>query len=1033
MFRQNPLSVAVQRALSGVALAAAAGATTGAYAQDAAEEIIVTGSRIAADPNLITSSPVTQVRSEEMELRGITRVEDLLNDLPQIVPEFTSNESNGATGTATLDLRGLASERTLVMTNGHRMGFGDVFELAPDVNQVPGTLIERVEVLTGGASSTYGSDAVAGVVNFIMRRDFEGVQIDYQYSAYQHNSGNEDVQDAIDARGFEQAPDDVWDGGTHDVNLIVGVNTPDGRGNITAYLGYRDINAIRQSERDFSACALSTSNGVTCGGSATSATGLFSDFYVSNFTFAGANAEYTFPGPGLYYTVEGDQFTPGVPLYNYGPLNYFQRPDERYTAGLFGHYEINEHADVYTEFQFMDDRSLAQIAPSGAFFVTSEINCNNPFLSAQQFATVCANDRVPDVTAGSAVYDDPDTAADAVADFTAARAAEGFTPVEITNMINASLGAQTCTNGAIDPCPLYIGRRNVEGGPRFDDLRHTSYRLLGGVRGKINEDWSYDAFANFSRLVFNETYNNDMSTTRIIRALDVVPGPGGAPTCQSVIDGTDPSCVPWNIFEEGGVTQEAIDYLTLPLFSKAEMTQYQYVGFVTGDLTDMGVVSPYASDGVTIVLGGEYRDEQMDFDVDQGFQSGDGAGQGGPVTPVEGQVQVAEFFTELKIPVVQDRPWFESLTAEFGYRYSDYDTGVDTNTYKAGGEWTPVEGFKFRGGYSRAVRHANLRELFEPASLGLWSEGGDPCAGPDPELTQAQCALTGVSAAQYGLVPLSPAGQYNGFFGGNPNLDPEKSNSWTIGAVFTPDEYVPGLQFSVDYWSIELNGAIDDVEPSTIINQCALTGDPALCDLIIRGPNGNLWIGSDANAPRVISTNVNIGFLDLSGIDFTGTYTHEIGDYGSLGFNFRGTWIDKWDQQEIPGGDIQDCTGLWGGACSRPTPEWKHMLSATWTTPWNVVATGTYRFVGGTDELSTAADAFDTSDEHYLDLAVTYTPTFVEFGESTITIGVSNVTDNDPPVNGRLSNVAVFGNGNTIPGTWDALGRYFFFNFSQKF
>ena len=988
MFTKKPLAVAVHRALSTVAIAATAvSVSTASHAQDQLQEVVVTGSRIATDPNLITSSPVTSVSPEEIEYRGITRVEDLLNDLPQVVPELTSNDSNGSTGTATLDLRGLGSDRTLVLTNGHRMGFGDVFALAPDINQVPSRLIQRVEVLTGGASSTYGSDAMSGVVNFIMKDDFEGVQIDYQYSAYQHDQGNNDVQDAIDARGFEQADNSVWDGGGDDISLIMGVNTADGRGNITGYIGYRNINAVLQSERDFSACALSSTNGVTCGGSATSAEGLFAPF------------DYA-----TYFTVEGSNFVPGVPLYNYGPLNYFQRPDERYSAGMFGHYEVNEHADVYTEFQFMDDRSLAQIAPSGAFFVTSTLSCDNPLLSAQQTATINAQDNYAINPATGRV--DLSTGPDGIPDY-------------------------PCVPGNGDVVPFYVGRRNVEGGPRIDDLRHTSYRLLGGVRGDVTDDWSYDAFANFSRMIRGQTYQNDFSTTRLVRALDVVAGPGGAATCQSVIDGSDPSCVPYNIFTEGGVTQAAIDYLTLPLFADAEMKQEQLVGYVTGDLTSMGVVSPAATDGVKIVLGGEFRDEQMDFDPDQGFQTGDGAGQGGPVAPVNGQVQVTEFFMEMKVPFVQGREWIESLTGDFGYRYSDYDTDISTDTYKANGEWTPQEGVKFRGGYSRATRNGNLVELFQPSSLGLWSEGGDPCAGNAPELTQAQCALTGVPAGAYGFVSASPAGQYNGVFGGNPDLDPEKSNSFTIGAVFTPSDYVEGLQFSIDYWSIEVKDAIGFVEPNTIITQCGLTGDAALCGLIQRSPvNGNLWVGT---SNFVTATNVNIGFFDVSGIDFVGGYSREVGNYGGLNLSFRGTWVEKWKQQEIPGGEIDNCVGLWGGVCSRPTPEWKHTFTSTWTTPWDLTFVGTWRMVAGMDEFSENDAAFDTKDEHYLDLAVSYTPQFIGIGETTLNMGVANVTDNDPPVNGRFGNVAVYGNGNTIGGTWDTLGRYFFFGVSQKF
>ena len=531
---RTPLHNAIRSALYFSAVA-----TAGAYAPQAAsqepqpdpdlEQITVTGSRIATDPNLISSAPVSQVSAQELTYRGITRVEDLINDLPQITPELSANESNGATGTATLDLRGLGSDRTLVLVNGHRMGFGDPFALAPDVNQIPGALVSQVELLTGGASSTYGSDAMAGVVNFIMKDDFEGFQLDLQYSGYQHNQGNDAVQEQIAAAGFEQAPSDVTDGGTVSANVIIGMNSEDGRGNITGYLGYRDINAITQDSRDFSACALDSGSGggQVCSGSATRAPALITDF------------------GDAYFMVEGDQLVPwDGTTYNFGPLNHFQRPDERYTGGIFGNYAVDEHLEGYAEFMFMDDRSLAQIAPSGAFFVTDSINCSNAFLSDQQFAT---------------------------------------------------LG---CT-GPDDVAPFFIGRRNVEGGPRISDLRHTSFRSLAGIRGDITDNWSYDAFANFARLSFSNTFQNDMSTTRIIRSLDVVADPDtGQPVCQSVLDGSDPNCVPWNIFREGGVTQEALDYLSLPLFSKADLSQDQLVAYVSGDLTDMGLVSPWAGGGV---------------------------------------------------------------------------------------------------------------------------------------------------------------------------------------------------------------------------------------------------------------------------------------------------------------------------------------------------------------------------------------------------------------------------------------------------
>ena len=952
MVRRNPLATAVHRALYGVA--AATTAAVPALAQDAGppaslEEITVTGSRIATDANLVTSSPVSTVRPEEITHRGITRVEDLVNDLPQLVPEFTGNDANGSTGTATLDLRGLGAERTLVLTNGHRMGFGDQFALSPDINQIPGALIERVEILTGGASSTYGSDAISGVVNFIMKQDYEGFELSYQVSGYQHDNSSF-VQDAVNNSGFDLPSSNVTDGTARDINIIMGTNTADGRGNVTAYLGYRSINAITHADRDYSACALSSGNGETCAGSATIPTGLFSDF------------------DGQYFTVAGDQFVPwDYTFYNYGPLNHFQRPDERYTAGFFGRYEVAPAVEAYGEFMFMDDRSQAQIAPSGAFFVTSTINCSNPFLSAQQFTTI------------------------------------------------------GCTDPS-DVAPWYIGRRNVEGGPRFDDLKHQSFRSLAGFRGDFGNGWSYDFFANFSRLNYSQVYNNDLSITRITRALDPVDDGSGNIVCRSVVDGSDPNCVPWNLFQTGGVTDAAINYLTLPLFAQGDMDMNQVVGYVAADLTDSGAVIPTATDGLQLVFGLEYRDEKFEFEPDFGFTSGDGAGQGGPTGGVMGELWVQEFFTEIKVPIAQDKPGIRSLSMDLRYRYSDYETDVDTNTYNIGGEYTPIDGLMFRGGFSRAVRHANIRELFEPQTLGLWA-GTDPCAGATPGLTEAQCANTGVLPGQYGSIPTSPAGQYNGQFGGDTTLTPEESDAITFGLVFTPETFAEGLTLSLDYWQIEVQDAIArGIGAETTIEQCGMSGDPTLCGLIQRGPNGNLWIGQNA---FVQLTNVNIGFFDTAGYDIAGSYSADAGRHG-LDFNLRGTWLDKWDEEPFNGADLNQCAGAWGGDCARPRPEWKSVFTTTWTSPWNLNMTLGWRHIGKTDQFNVDAAecCFDIDAQNYFDLSATWMPDW-GFGSFQINGGISNFLDEDPPVNGFINN-ASFSNGNTFPGTYDALGRYWF-------
>ncbi|WP_088582776.1 TonB-dependent receptor plug domain-containing protein [Brevundimonas vesicularis] len=266
------------------------GLSTPAFAQSTDEavnvgEIVVTGSRIP-QANLRTTSPVTQVTGEDIRVQGVTRVEDLVNQLPQAFAAQNSTVANGASGTATVDLRALGPDRTLVLIDGRRMGYGSPNDTAADLNQIPGQLVERVEVLTGGAAAVYGSDAIAGVVNFIMKKDFEGLQVDAQYGFFQHHNdydGPGNLRDVIQSRAagnpaqFQLPDDDVMNGFSREVTIAMGVNAPDGRGNVTAFAGYRKNNKILGRDRDFSSCSLGgeAAGSFTCGGSSTNATGRF--------------------------------------------------------------------------------------------------------------------------------------------------------------------------------------------------------------------------------------------------------------------------------------------------------------------------------------------------------------------------------------------------------------------------------------------------------------------------------------------------------------------------------------------------------------------------------------------------------------------------------------------------------------------------------------------------------------------------------------------------------------------------------------
>ncbi|MXP45135.1 TonB-dependent receptor domain-containing protein [Allopontixanthobacter sediminis] len=1000
------------------------------------DPIVVTGTRIR-QANLESASPITVVSAEEITQTGTTRVEDLVNSLPQVFAAQGSNVSNGSTGTATLNLRGLGSERTLVLVNGRRLVPGDPTTSAADINVIPAAMIERVDVLTGGASSVYGADAVAGVVNFVLDTDFEGFKLDTQYSVYNHdNRNNSAYTDPLDARGFGYPRGMSTDGGTFDATLAFGSSFDDGRGRVSAYVGYRKINPVVQASRDYSACALSGRTKAqfdadgqlySCGGSATSPTGtLFAydsdDPRTANFT----SLTYQFaPNRGI---------APGFTPFNFAPTNYFQRPDERYTAGVFADYEISDAIKPYMEFMFMDDRTVAQIAPSGDFGNSLSLNCDNPLLGASQLALICDDENLLVSPApGDAFFVVGNAAAENQAriDRGLGEPLLGTTPFDF---IDPTTGA-TYNRGFAQ-----VLRRNVEGGPRQDDLQHTSYRAVLGVKGDLSPVWSYDTYYQYGRTNFAQTYLNDFSVTRINRALDVVNDVNGNPVCRSALDGTDPNCVPWDIFSPGTTTPspESIAYLSTPGFSRGIVTEQVISGYVSGALGQYGFKSPWADDGVGVVFGAEYRKEKLEFSSDTAFQTGDLAGQGAPTLPVSGSFDVKEFFTEINVPIARNS-WVYDFSITGGYRYSDYSTGATTDTYKIEGEFAPIPDIRLRGGYNRAVRAPTVQDLFAPQRVAL-DGSTDPCSGFAITAADTGCLAQGLSVGQ--TVAPNPADQYNGLIGGNPNLLPETADTYTVGAVLTPT-FVPGLALSVDYFNIKIEDAIQGIGADTIVAACTATADPEFCSLVNRDPSGSLWRSSGG---FVTNLQQNIGGLSTSGVDVNASYRTQVGNAGRLSLSFVGTWLDELVLDTgvtVPGQDqTYDCVGLYGNTCGTPTPEWRHTARVGFDLPSGMGASVRWRYFGNvtldalednTNLGSTAASGpapggiarpgnagFDSIS--YFDLTFNW-----EVGDNfDFRLGANNVFDKAPPTTGSQSCPAGFCNGNVFAQVYDALGRYIY-------
>ena len=961
--------------------------TAGTQSSADVAPIVITGSRIPRR-NLTAVSPVTVIKQDEVKLQGTVAIEELLNRLPQVRPGQGLFISNGATGTAEVDLRGLGPARTLVLINGRRVMPGDT--TVPDINMVPSTLIQRIEVLTGGAAAVYGSDAVAGVVNFILDTHLEGLRIDAETSVFQHDNdlGSPWKELLIDA-GVRFPTGSVADGRRQDINAAFGHSFLDNRAHVTVYAGYRKIKAVTEDRRDYSSCAFGIQDEdhpdiIQCEGSIVSYPGTF-------FTLSGGSQPFTI-GP--------DQtFVPGQSLFNFAPFNFFQRPDRRYTAGGFADVELSTAVHPYAEVMVMDDRSLAQVAPSGDFGETATINCDNPLLSTQQKSLVCADGNFVGEEGGGA-------------------------PVPFTDPVTGTTYYRAF---------LSIGRRNVEGGPRQEDLRHKNRRLVGGIKGDLGRGVSYDASYISGRVTSKEDDFNNLSITRLHRAIDVIRDPAtGQPACRTALTGEDPACVPWDVFALDGVTPEATAYIAESASRRTTIKERVANANSTIDLGSWGVMSPWADESPQINFGAEYRKDRLDFEPDEAMQNGDLAGRD-PVFPIHGSVEVKELFAEARLPLMTHK-LVERLAIEGGYRQSWYrnpESSFTTNAYKVALDLTVVRGLRFRASQQRAVRAPNIVELFTPVDGFEFDR--DPCTGTSPRATAEQCARTGVTAAQYGHVLQSPNTDvfgYHAIAGGNPELQPEKATTRTVGLVLQP-RFLPGLSATLDWWNIDLKGAISGVGARTILFTCLNTGDPSFCGRVHRDLNGSLWLTPQGFIDARL---LNIGALKLRGLDIGVNYSRSLGRIGSANFEFVGSRMLK---NEFNAGGLAttlNCLGLYASPCDRELPRWRHNARVTWEHRSGISVSLYWRHIGTmraapprlglTQGFPIYPGDLKIGAQNYFDVA----SVFHLERKYVLRLGVNNLFDRTPPIIGGSSNTNAGAgvNGNTLAALYDPLGRQLF-------
>ena len=1024
--------------------------STPSFAQDAAAEeengteIIVTGSLIT-NPNLERSAPVNSTSSEEMELLQSNLAEELLREIPGVVASIGSAVNNGNGGASYVNLRGIGSNRNVVLLDGDRIvpaGFGGQV----DLNNIPLALVERVDVLTGGASTTYGADAVGGVVNFILKNDFSGLEAQ--------------VSEQLTEKG---------DGNVARADLTIGANFDDGRGNAVFGIGYQQADPVYQGARDVSLTTLDTYSG-TAIGSGTSDPARFGGGRLVSGTGNGGTNQINAAG----------QLVPTFQTFNFNPYNVFQTPFERYNMFGQARYEVSDAVEVYSRGLFSKNTVNTIIAPSGAFSIAVNIPLNNPFLPAAARNQFCAFDVNPSAAVYTPRFTQAQCDAAAVstlrpgqagyleigtggASATAGTSGDGFPVAQPWQPFDLNGNGVLEAGEGYNPNPQSLfSRRAVEAGPRISEYVTTVFDYRLGARGSMTDSIDWDITGAYGQSENIQTIKGYTLNSRFRQSLRAG-GTAAAPVCFV----TTNNCVAANVF--GTIQQAAIPFLVQESSAFTKTSLAQVKGTITGDA---GVTSPFAEEPVAFAVGGEFRKYTARQGADALAKGGDLGGAGGATPDIKGGFDVYEAFGEVVVPVASDKPFLNSLTVEGGLRYSSYtvdapgNPSYNTTTFKAGGTWEPVEGLAVRGNFARAVRAPNIGELFSPVNTGLTNLGTDPCAtvntagavlpgrpatGPTGEL-RAVCLAQGANVGNINSIPQPNAGQVNSTGGGNVNVKPETSDSFTIGAIFQP-AIIPGFTASLDYYKIKVTGAISSPTPGDIIAACfgtnvfspvAGASTSAACTSIRRSPSDGSLSGDPSTFTGLPSVLSNAGAIETDGIDLIVNYKTDLTDKIGLALSFNGNYTFNSAFNAFvanPESVNRDCTGYVSSNCGSLQPDfswsqrttlsygkvdvsllWRH-LSAIEQEPLDVEDGGA--FFSGTIPASVLGLGGQTLNfgkikaYDYFDLSAR-----INASENlTFTVSAQNLLDKDPPVTGNNAGSTSYNSGNTFPSTYDALGR----------
>ena len=959
-------------------------------AQDAAapvEEIVVTGSRIAV-PGIKSASPIVSVGSEELKMQATPELGKVIRNLPISVPGDGENVNNGTAGVSTVNLRGLGAQRNLILLNGHRMTPYNV-DGRVDVSNIPTSLIDRIDVVTGGASAVYGSDAISGAINFITKRNFEGVEFNSGFAVTGEN-----------------------DGQTYNADLTLGTNMADGRGNATIFMNYSKREGVQLGARPFGLLGVVTADGSNlgattppapaagCGGPGAVAAGGSTTTVPTRVSITG--------GPGLGQFRDDGSIGANCSVFNFNPFNYYQTPQERWGGTAMGHFDVTEHVEAYATLMFSKTNVRQQVAPSGVFGSAFFVPMANPFLSASARNTIIAAANAGRI-ANTVVKD------------------KNWRDLNNNNVVDAA-----------DDVQLSVRRRTGELGERSSTYNNNTFQLQMGLKGDLFDDWTWDTSFQYGEADRTEIRAGYTNVTNFGLAMDAV----STTACRS-----GGSCVPVNVFGGyGTITPAMAAFVGATALQKQSYSQTIATATVGGSLKM--VQSPWATAPLAVSIGTEYREENGSATPDECLKLAPASclgGAGGNTLPISGGFSVKEIFGEAILPIANDLAFAKSLNLELGYRHADYNiTGVN-RTWKVGFNWSPVDSLLIRVMRQKAARAPNVGELFAPLVSSLRNASKDPCSITNASVLagnatlRARCVATGMTAAQVGTVQDIVSGQI-GTFEGSDLLNPpkpESADTTTIGFVWTPD-FLTGLKrpyLSADYYNIEIKDYIGTFGVQEILDQCYNNNDLNSCSKIIR-QNGDL--ASPAAGVQRFTTNTDyakaegielgVGFglnLDTLGLD---------AKWGSLDFALTANKYLANESRSSPLVPIIDCLGYYGTQCGNPT----HEVRWTQRTTWKMDALEVsyfWRHLGETKIEKPQVEAgvfkaFQKIDAYdYVDLSASYAVN----DTIRISAGVKNVFDENPPIVGNEAGTTDANSGNTFPSNFDTLGRFYNIGLNLRF